>query len=369
MSYSMEKQNIQKEGEVSFGMGDKKVAEYVERIQQGESLNKILDGLPSVFKSGIAEGLLADPATPEETRLRLEELGYGVVSPSEGEVPDSDAFEHVGNEVSTGDAGIKEVHELLAIEERENLNGWSASYELAKIAENEGVDLSTFSREEYAQYAIDNGLAIDDDQLRASVWQRMTISPEDNIAKAREIRSSISEEQKSSFNKFSEGIKQQARTDNRFIHEGVRVRQGTGSSESWLFFGVNESLPENSPETHKGYLTFKDISSFSPERFTAFLEVLQKAGYNGDVKVFQDLESQAVRLNDQIVMHGASVEDVELANNLAEEFFGTELAAVEKGKDEVIDGKNNSYSQVLAADIKKRIQERNKVNSLGVNKL
>jgi len=342
-------------------LGDEKVLEYTQRVQEGESLNKVFDGLPPVFRSGISEKLLADPNTPEETRLRLEELGYAATFINEGASIDHEDHEEVDDEELESGAEIMKAHELLSIGDRESLSGWAASYELAKIAENEGVDLSTFSREEYVEYAIDKGLAIDDNQLRASVWQRMTISPEDNIAKAQEIRSLITEDQKSSFNRFSEETKEKARTDGRFIHEGVRVRQGTKDSDSWLFFGVNESLPDNAPETYKGYLTFRDLSTFSSERFTTFLEVLQSAGYNGDVKVFQDLESQAVRLNDQIVMHGASSEDVELANNLAKEFFGTELAAVEVGKDEVINGKNKSYSQVLAADIKKRIQERNNI--------
>jgi hypothetical protein len=357
--FSESNENFSDTTEQTSFLGDEKVLEYTQRVQEGESLSKVFDGLPPVFRSGIAEKLLADPATLEETRLRLEELGYVETLPNEGNSIDNEDHEKVDDEELESGAKIKNVHELLSIEDRESLSGWTASYELAKIAENEGINLSAFSREEYAEYATNKGLAIDDDQLRASVWQRMTISPEDNIAKAREIRSSITEEQKGSFNRFSEETKEKARTEDRFIREGVRVRQGTKDSDSWLFFGVNENLSDNAPETHKGYLTFRDLSTFSSERFTTFLEVLQRAGYNGDVKVFQDLESQAVRLNDQIVMHGASVEDVELANDLAKEFFGSELAAVEKGKDEVVDGKNKSYSQVLAAEIKKRIQERN----------
>jgi hypothetical protein len=80
---------------------------------------------------------------------------------------------------------------------------------------------------------------------------------------------------------------------------------------------------------------------------------LRDAKYNGDIKIFQDLSEQGIRLNDQIVMHGGSQADAELALQVAEQFFGEDLDQKSVGKDEVIDGENKSYSQILA----KRIAE------------
>ena len=72
---------------------------------------------------------------------------------------------------------------------------------------------------------------------------------------------------------------------------------------------------------------------------------------NGDIKIFQDLSTQGINLNDQIVMHGASQADAELALQVAEKFFGADLNQKSVGKDEVIDGENQSYSQILAKRI------------------
>ena len=58
----------------------------------------------------------------------------------------------------------------LNIEDRKKLAGWEASYELAKIAKTQGLDLTSVSREEYVQLAIDNSLAINGDQLRGATW-------------------------------------------------------------------------------------------------------------------------------------------------------------------------------------------------------
>ena len=70
-----------------------------------------------------------------------------------------------------------------------------------------------------------------------------------------------------------------------------------------------------------------------------------------NIKIFQDLSEQGVRLNDQIVLHGVSQADAELALQVAEKFFGADLDQKSVGKDEVIEGKNKSYSQILAQRI------------------
>jgi hypothetical protein len=54
----------------------------------------------------------------------------------------------------------------------ETESGWQASFKLAKIAKEKGVDLSKLSREEYADFAIEHSLAIDAEQLRGASWQR-----------------------------------------------------------------------------------------------------------------------------------------------------------------------------------------------------
>ncbi len=87
---------------------------------------------------------------------------------------------------------------------------------------------------------------------------------------------------------------------------------------------------------------------------------LRDAKYNGDIKIFQDLSEQGVRLNDQIVIHGGSQTDAELALQVAENFFGADLDQKSIGKDEVVDGENKSYSQILAQRISEAINPKSK---------
>jgi hypothetical protein len=249
-------------------------------------------------------------------------------------------------------------HPPLPEDERRKLSGWQASYELANIAKQEGIDLSALSGEEYAEYAIQNSLAIDDSQLRAAPHQRTALSAEEVIRANRENRANIKEEVDADFNKFSYEVMQRAASDDRSLSEGIRIRQGTKDSNSWLFFGINKGTGEGGSETFKSYLSLKDLNKLSPQRFTAFMEALRDAQYNGDIKIFQDLAEQGIKLNDQIVMHGSSEEDASLALQIAEQFFGDDLNQKSLGKDETIAGEKKSYSQVLAGRIAQAIKSK-----------
>ncbi|MDD4289848.1 MAG: hypothetical protein PHH83_01055, partial [Patescibacteria group bacterium] len=252
-----------------------------------------------------------------------------------------------------------EIQEILNIEERKKLFGWEASYELAKIAKSQGIDLSSMSREEYAQFAIDNSLAIDDSQLRMASWQRMFTSIEELLSERRKRKSEIEDSDvDKSFTYFRKDIQNKAAEDDRFIGEGVKVRSGTKDSNSWLFFGINDGIDDKTTETYKSYVSVKDIKTLTPERFKLFMAELQKNKYNGDIKIFNDLVDQGTMLNDQIVMHGRTQYDAELGLDLARQFFGNDLDQRALGKDEIIDGKNLSYSQILADKIKKEINKK-----------
>ncbi len=389
--------------------GEQKVEEYVNRIKAGESKDSIFQGLPESFKSGI-ERRLAEPAEekveqdvsgipPQYRGLDSETLDLIWTIP---EYIDSEKTARLKSEKaeviallrekessekakeerhSADEKRIEELRQqlgiakptktlevqkdvpvsstegtpLLDIEERKRLSGWNASYELARTAKQQGIDLSTISREDYVEFAIQNSLAIDDSQLRMPPWQRMSTSAQEIVFANKEKRSKITEEADKSFQKFCFETQQKAKEENRFIQEGIRVRQGTKDSSSWLFFGINNGIAENPSETYKSYVSVKDLNTLTPERFTQLMVALRDAKYNGDVKIFQDLSTQGVNLNDQIVMHGASQADAELAMQVAEKFFGVDLDQKSVGKDEVVDGENQSYSQILAKKIKNAV--------------
>lgn len=390
---------------------DQKIEEYVNRIKNGESKDSIFQGLPESFKSGIEKKLaetVADKTEqslneipPQYRGLDSESLDFIWIFPEyvdqektrelqekkaralaalrekesaekgkeERHQADQKKIEELreqlgitkpseNTEAQESKNNISKPQELpsMSIEERKKLHGWTASYELAKIAKQQGIDLSKISREEYVDFAIQNSLAIDDDQLRVAPWQRMATSVEEIVLENRKRKTQITEESEKAFARFSHEMRQKAEQENRFLSENIRVRQGTKDSNSWLFFGINSGTGEKSSETYKSYVSVKDLNTLTPERFMQFMTVLRDAKYNGDIKIFQDLSEQGVRLNDQIVMHGGSQVDAKLALQVAEQFFGNDLAEKSMGKDEVVDGENRSYSQLLAKKIQESIK-------------
>mgnify|MGYP001240091449 FL=1 len=88
------------------------------------------------------------------------------------------------------------------------------------------------------------------------------------------------------------------------------------------------------------------------------MQFLQKNQYQGDVKIFQDLKFQGAVLNDQIVMHANEQAEAERVLKLAEKFFGSELSQKGLGEDQVINGKELSYSQILERKIKDEISKK-----------
>jgi len=231
---------------------------------------------------------------------------------------------------------------------RSKLFGWYAQRELAKIAESEGIDLSTLTREQYAQYAIDKGLAINDDHLRMAAALRNAKSIEEYAAMRKSMRAAATPMQQqadAAFAAFAQRVKRDA-VASTTIFPGVRIRSGTANSDTWLYFKVNSGAT-TAGDTYKAYAGFTDpYKSFTQERIEQFLQFLQSRGYNGDVKTIQDID-QGSAISDQIVMHGATKADADLALQLSQEFFGNELNFLESG----MDTDSGSYSQNLAAKI------------------
>lgn len=198
------------EGNIPLSEGDKKVAEYVTRIKNGESKDSISKGLPESFRFGVEKRLAESAEDKQKTELKTLEVPPQYRKPnSEAQLQEEESTERkkaqsrlddqikidklreqlgIAKPRESTDNPEKEVpvsgpEELptLSIEERKKLHGWMASYELAKIAKQQGVDLSKISREDYVNFAIKNSLAIDDDQLRVAPWQRMGTSVEEIV--------------------------------------------------------------------------------------------------------------------------------------------------------------------------------------------
>jgi hypothetical protein len=373
--------------------GDKKIEEYASRILGGQNPAYVLDGLPESWVKKVNEivnkhePLALGDIPPQYRDISSEALDIiwadqsnipfrtsqsevdrskeinrrkRIVALKKDNEEKSDKYDlPVNNQVESVVPKKQESTPLLSTEERRKLTGWSASYELAKVAKQQGVDLSKISREEYVEYAIQNSLAIDDDQLRVAPWQRAVTSVDEIVSENKKRKAKIEESSDKVFAKFCFDMQKKAEGDDRYLSENVRVRQGTKDSNSWLFFGINNGTTENSNETFKSYVSVKDLNTLTPERFKQFMVTLKEAGYNGDIKIFQDLAGQGIRLNDQIVMHGGSENDAKLALETAEKFFGNDIDQKSIGKDEVVDGVNKSYSQILAKKIAESISKQN----------
>ncbi len=364
--------------EIEKSEGDKKIEEYTSRILSGQNPAYVLDGLPESWVQKIREAInnssdvLLNDIPPQYKGMNSEALGF--IWADQNNIPFrlDESEQERSKEIQRrkqvvellrtgekyainpkGEIKAEEAHDvpLLNLEERKKLNGWAASYELAKIAKEQSIDLSKLSREEYAEYAIKNALAIDDTQLRVAPWQRNGISAEEIVKINKERTMDISEEADNHFIRFCFEVLKKAESEDRYLSEHIRVRQGTRDSNSWLFFGINGGMGEGNGETFKSYISIKDLNALTPERFKQFMIVLRDSGYNGDIKIFQDLKEQGIKLNDQIVMHGRSQKDAELALEVGRNFFGNDIDQSSVGKDEVIDGVNTSYSQVLAQKI------------------
>lgn len=389
--------------------GEAKALEYADRILAGEPEESVTNGLPEGFRNSVKEQLerkkeengkskdfveiIVPPQyegldsetvdfiwdipiylNPEKTnrekmrkekcleflKKKEERKNKNINIKKEEEIKINIVRKDLGLSQAIATQDNSAIVPVMPMEERKKVTvGWESSYVLAEVAKTQGIDLSKLSREAYVAYAIQQGLAIDDSQLRANPVQRMATSPEEARDMMRVEDKKITKETNDNFSRFCFEMKEKAGlTDqkDRFISAGVRVRSGTSSSDSWLFFGINKDLEAKQLETYKGYICFEDINKFTPARFKDFMKALQEAGFNGGVKSFQDIGFQASRLNDQLVMHGRTKEDSILAMQIAEKFFGDEIQSKSFGKDEVVDGGNLSYSQVLAKKIKDKIK-------------
>ena len=236
---------------------EQKIEEYVNRIKNGESKDSIFQGLPESFKSGIEkrlnktseekqeQGISEIPAQyrgldsetldfiwtfpeyvdQEKTKELKEEKARALAALREKESAEKGKEErHQSDQQKIAELreqlgvtkpvetmknqekplAVSKQEELpaLSIEERKKLHGWTASYELAKIAKQQDIDLSKISREEYVDFAIQNSLAIDDDQLRVAPWQRMGTSVEEIVLANREKKHKSKKNQKKLLQNF-----------------------------------------------------------------------------------------------------------------------------------------------------------------------
>lgn len=241
------------------------------------------------------------------------------------------------------------------------LNDSLAAMKLAEIAKRENIDLSSLTREEYVDYAINKGFKISDTQIRNAPELRNPTNIEDTMTLRKNMREQISKITENLWNKWTNSMKLLAPKSQkeRYILDNVMLSSGTTKSDSWLFFIINNSQLDNSQAPYKSYFSLKDFNHISPEKVVNFMKYLQENGYSGGIKTFQNLVDQGVLLNDQFVMHGDTKQHAELGEKLAKEFFKNEIKSTGLGKDSFESGKPKSYSEILSDNIEKSLTASN----------
>lgn len=238
-------------------------------------------------------------------------------------------------ESNEGDVGAEEIPES---EERTFVP--AEKHELAE-------SLAGISQDEYGEWLSENMLDESD------IYNQLVTRPEFRSLSSKEradIFSSIRETPEySAYKQRIEELDQFWLVKNRLKGtDGVRT---VGSGSSWNNFEINGGTIGHSES--KGYLTFNNpTESLTPQKLSFFMEELQKAGYNGQVKV-PTLPSGLFFRFDNLVFHGNTDEDTKCAMEVAQAFFKDELAHTQVGKDgEDAEGKHTSHSDLLAEKVK-----------------
>ncbi|WP_038164968.1 hypothetical protein [Verrucomicrobium sp. BvORR106] len=116
-----------------------------------------------------------------------------------------------------------------------------------------------------------------------------------------------------------------------------------GVESAWTNFEVGNDSHAKGTDRHKAYATIADVLSLSESDMQGFMEALRYAGFNGQVK-FPGMGSRALLSFDNVVMHGATENDAQVAERVAREYFGTRVQGTQFG----IDQGGNSHTQALA---------------------
>ena len=249
------------------------------------------------------------------------------------------------------------------------LTGSEAQYEAARLAKEQGIDLSKLSREEYAQFAIDNNLELTDTQLRMRTSLR-NFEQTDYLREYKKNKPTTPEQDASDL-KYANwthnlGQESEAKYQGKAVPDiapNVEIAAEKSSGNTWRHFTINKTLigsGTNATQT-KAYLGFSDLfASLTPERVTQFMAELAKAGYKGNVKTIADLTTYR-NISDQIVMHGATEADTQLAAKLAQSYFGSELNFQEFGTDITsateVDKKGKPVTYSYSAWLQKKIKD------------
>lgn len=160
-------------------------------------------------------------------------------------------------------------------------------------------------------------------------------------------------------------------TEEQFVSQLKEINSAEGGSfringqdAGWTHFATytddkKDKMPSKNDLTYKVYASFDDIKDLNKNVISSLMEELTKAGFKGRLKTTSGSTSFGDKINglgitDQLVVHGASKKDQEIAYNTIKKLLGKKLSYLGGG----IDTKDGSFSQTLASgNIEKYIKQ------------
>jgi hypothetical protein len=220
--------------------------------------------------------------------------------------------------------------------------------EVDQALQQGSANIQSQTQDEFAQYLQDNH----SDQLsQEQIYKLLTVRPE-----LRERMLSESPEQWAKIFERNPDYRQQHNN----IDNNKELR-GT-SNPAWTGISIGDPTNQSQTGREKGYVTLdvnsaRQMAKNAEQTFKDLYKLLKNAGYNGHLKMPSTFSDLITRF-DNIVIHGASKNDIELALPIIEEYFNQQGLNVESTKTGVdnkdSNGKETSHTNLLAERVKNK---------------
>jgi hypothetical protein len=245
----------------------------------------------------------------------------------------SDAEQYLtapGTEIVSQKVPVSDVHYV------SGTGTWPIRYKFPGEVKSKAV--SSMSREQYAQYLVENPSA-SKTRGQSGYYSELTRRPE--------LRGQPS---------ITPSKEQQADIYGR-IPEIAKAMGAADVQEPWIHVNIGDSKTKNPDGSRsKLYITFKDWKkSWTPENVGAYVAELRKNGFNGAVKTKGQAPFNANKvLNsfDDVVTHAKSEADITIAQEAAKKVWG-DSADYQTGLDAInpATGEHTSHTDLLASAV------------------
>ena len=132
--------------------------------------------------------------------------------------------------------------------------------------------------------------------------------------------------------------------------------KANGNDSGWSHFATysdgtsKDLMHKENGLTYKVYASFDDVKDLNQNVISSLMDELSKAGFKGRLKTTTGSTSFGDRLNalgitDQLVVHGATKQDQEIAYNTIKKYLGSKLSYLGGG----IDTPHGSFSETLSS--------------------